>query len=185
MSSLTGQWKQTVESLYFEHSTALHRKATAALWDRNKAPDLVQEVFEKMLRAERTFPSKVDAEKYMYTAFRHLLIDYIRKDTRWRFDELDEANPAGLSRKAHQEEDLVKERLDAEAIPLPNPEKSVFIMAYFDKMTDQEIAEKLNQDLNTIRYCLVKSRKGLEKILVQKYGYSKETVKAFFSRKKG
>ncbi len=178
-------WKKTVEWLYHEHASTLHRRASGALFDRNKVPDLLQELFTRLLEKDRQLGSREEAEKYLYRAFRNLLIDYIQRDVKWKY-----ANPSALEKQevstaAHQEDDLVRKRSMDRKLPLPDPDRGIFELAYFEGKKDEEIAELFALKISTVRYCLNKSRKILTEILTGSQGLSRSEVKAYFSRKKG
>lgn len=177
-------WQETIQWLYDEHFDALYRKAFHALFEKNKAADIVQEVFARLLEKERPQMDRTESAKYLYTCFRNLLIDNIRKDTKWKHKNIEKVSQAKISSAAHQEEDLVRKRSQERTLPLPEAEQNIFRMAYFDQLSDQQIADMLQLRINVVRYSLIKSRKALEKILIKKHGYNKKEVKALFSRKK-
>jgi len=178
-------WHATIQWLYDEHFDTLYRKAFHALFEKNKAADIVQEVFTRLLEKERPKMDRTEATKYMYTSFRNLLIDHIRRDTKFKQRDIENINPAKVSSSAHQEEDLVRMRSQEKKLPLPDADASIFRLAHIEKLSDQQIADKLQLKINVVRYSLVKSRKALEKILIKKHGYTREETKALLSRKKG
>ncbi len=177
-------WQETIQWLYNEHFDALYRKAFYALFEKNKAADIVQEVFARLLERERPEMDRTEAAGYLYTSFRNLLIDHIRRDTKWKHRDIEKVSQATVSSAAHQEEDLISARSREKTLPLPEAEANIFRLAHFDKLSDQQIADMLQLKINVVRYSLVKSRKALEKILIKKHGYTNKEIKTLLSRKK-
>lgn len=138
-----------------------------------------------MLEEERRFESEEEAEKFLYASFHNLLIDRVRMEVRWRVRDLEAAGGRRMTTAAHQEDDLIRERLSGRELPLPERERNVFEMAYFQGKSDREIADELQLNIHTVQRRLVRSRKALERIMVLRHGYSMERVKTLFSRSKG
>jgi RNA polymerase sigma factor (sigma-70 family) len=118
-------WTETVEWLYEKHFNGLHRRAYRTLFDKNKAADVIQEVFTRLLEQDRRFADKTEAEKFLFTSFRNLLIDHIRRDMRWKYEEIPETGSDCLVAAPHQEEDLVMERTRGKELPLPESERGI------------------------------------------------------------
>jgi DNA-directed RNA polymerase specialized sigma24 family protein len=57
-------------------------------------------------------------------------------------------------------------------------------LAYFEKLTDEEIAARLGIKLSTVRYILKKSRTALRDILARNGGVTERELDALFSRAK-
>ncbi len=174
-----------MESLYHKHHRLLINKAWRSLRDKNRVVDLVQQVFTNLLATERALSgNNGDAEKYLFTAFHNLLVDQIRRGSRWKYSPIDEVNPGRVASDAHQEEELVSERMRDRELPLPPAQRRIFEMAYFEGMKDREIADELKINIHTLQQSLVRARRILETIMVEERGLSREEVKRLFSRKK-
>ena len=179
------QWKAEVARLYDGHFRVLLRRAHRSLRDKSRAADLVQHLFTRMLEEERHFGSGDEAEKFLYASFHNLLVDYIRAGIRWKYRELEAAPETRTATGAHQEDDLVRERLREKELPLPEGQRRVFELAYFRGLSDAEISERLGMNIHTLQRSLVRSRKLLERMMTTKYGYSKSQLKALFTRRRG
>ncbi len=178
------KWKQRVEHLYGVHFNTLHRIALRSLTDRSEARDAIQEAFVKLLGTNRTFDTDEDAAKFLFRTLRNLLIDKMRRNIRWKYQDLDGVREGQMSVGPHQEDDLVSRRLEGAALPLPERDRGIFQMAYFEKKTDEEIAESLKLKINTVRYCLKKARKAIRELLAANHNLSERELEAFFSRAK-
>jgi RNA polymerase sigma-70 factor (ECF subfamily) len=179
------QWKDLVTRLYDGHFRVLLRRAHRSLRDKNRAADLVQQLFVRMLEKERSFASEDEAEKFLYASFHNLLVDHIRTEVRWKYQDLDGDTAEPLSTRAHQEDDLVRKRLGERELPLPGRQKRVFEMAYIEGRSDAEIAEQLGMNIHTLQRSLVNSRRILERIMVSKHDYTKSELKTLFTRRRG
>jgi RNA polymerase sigma-70 factor (ECF subfamily) len=177
-------WKQRVEHLYGEHFDALYRMARRSLVDRNEARDVIQEAFVKLLGSKQSFATDDDISRFLFRTFRNLLIDRMRREMRWKYRELDNLRAERLSAGPRQEDDLVASRLKNCKVPLPQPDLGVFEMAYFEKLTDEEIAERLEMKITTVRYLLKKSRKAIRELLADSGSLTEKELETLFSRVK-
>ncbi len=177
-------WKQRVESLYEGHFNVLYRMALRSLSDRNLARDAIQEAFVKLLGSDRNFDTDDDAARFLFRTFRNLLIDKMRQTMRWKYQDLDGLRPRRLSTNPGQEDQLVARRLEGRKVPLPQPDRGIFEMAYFEKLSDEQIAQQLDLKVTTVRYCLKKARKAIREILVNNSAINEKGLESFFSRAK-
>jgi RNA polymerase sigma-70 factor (ECF subfamily) len=176
------QWSKTVEKLYDKHFDALHRIAWRCLSDRNMVRDVIQDIFARLLATSRRFATLEDAERYLFRSFKNLLIDTARSRTRWQYVELDQAGSEHAFTAAAQEEQLVSKRLREKSLPLSQPDRGIFELAYFEKKSDEEIARQLNLKLSTIRYRLRKARLAITRILTEKHQFGQREIAQLFSR---
>jgi len=177
-------WKQRVEQLYEEHFNTLYRMALRSLNDRSQTRDVIQEAFVKLLSSDRSFKTDDDAARYLFCTLRNLLIDRMRRDMRWKYRDLDNVRPERMSSRPRQEDDLVAQRLEGRRLPLSQPDRGIFEMAYFEKMTDEEIADTLGLKITTVRYCLKKARRAIRQLLAANDRLTEKELNAFFSRAK-
>jgi RNA polymerase sigma-70 factor (ECF subfamily) len=177
-------WKQSVEQLYEEHFNTLYRMALRSLNDRSQARDVIQEAFVKLLGSDRSFKTGEDAARYLFRSFRNLLIDKMRHTMRWKYQDVEDLHPERMSTAPRQEDDLVASRLEGRHVPLDQPDRGIFELAYFEKLTDEEIAEKLGLKITTVRYCLKKARKAIRELLTATSTISEKELDSFFSRAK-
>jgi RNA polymerase sigma-70 factor (ECF subfamily) len=112
------------------HLDQLYRSATAITGDRDEAEDLVQDVFEALLRRPRSIHARDNERAYLLTMLRHRYVDTLRFRRRRpqveyaRADE-DQAARAGEDPAARAEQ---REVLDAVArLALPYREALVAV----------------------------------------------------------
>jgi len=183
-TSANTPWRDTVEHLYGKHFDALHRIGWRCLSDRSMVRDVIQEIFTRLLATSRSFATLEDAERYLFRSFKNLLIDKARHRSRWSYVELADAGPALAASDASQEEQLVSRRISGKRLPLPEPDRGIFELAYFEKKSDEEIAGQLNLKLSTIRYRLRLARLAITRLLVEQYDYGQRDIARLFSRVK-
>jgi RNA polymerase sigma-70 factor (ECF subfamily) len=153
-----------MEALYDSLSRQAFGLAYRMLGDRQSAEDVVQEAFLSVWRAaERVDTTRGKLQSYVLTVVHRRAIDALR--TR-----------KGLAQPVEDPPDVRDERadvagtvemvMDAEAVraalgSLPQEQKAVVEMAYYQGMTHNEIAERTKLPLGTVKSRL---RLGLDKI---------------------
>ena len=85
-----------LDALVREHQEALYAFALKLCGEANDARDLVQDVFEKVLRADASQPRE-NERAWMFTVLHHLFIDRYRKKARGpRHSSLDDVDVAAV-----------------------------------------------------------------------------------------
>lgn len=162
-----------MEALYDGLSRQAFGLAYRMLGDTHAAEDVVQEAFLSIWRAaERVDTTRGKLQSYVLTVVHRRAIDALR--TR-----------KGLAQPTDDPPDIKDERadvaarvemvLDAEAVRaalggLPEEQKAVVEMAYYQGLTHVEIAEKTNLPLGTVKSRL---RLALDKIRVALAGHGR------------
>lgn len=162
-----------MEALYDGLSRQAFGLAYRMLGDTQSAEDVVQEAFLSIWRAA----ARIDAKRgklqsYVLTVVHRRAIDALRARK-------------GLAQPTHDPPDIKDERadvaatvemvLDAQAVRaalggLPEEQKAVVEMAYYQGLTHVEIAEKTNLPLGTVKSRL---RLALDKIRVALAGHER------------
>lgn len=121
--------------------------ALRILRDVADAEDVVQEVFVQVWRqASRFDPSRGAAEAWLCTIARTRALDRLRRRTSRREDSEDQG--PGFSTMPRNDEALaVRKALDT----LPFDQRLALELAYYEGLTQTEIAERLAQPLGTIK----------------------------------
>ncbi len=133
------------------------------------AEEIAQEVMITVWRRAETFDaSQASASTWVFTIARNKRIDAFRRNRRPEYDPDDPALvPAeAMSADSRIEVDQAAKRLRAAMNDLPEEQRELLRMAYFDDKPHSAIAEASNLPLGTvksrIRLALTKLRKGLK-----------------------
>ncbi len=155
-------------ALYDRFSTPVYSLALKMLANEAEAQDLVQEVFLSVWNKASTFrPEKGAAFSWVVAQARHRAIDRIRSMR--RRGQLVEANlpelePSGSVVSSSAENAGLNERgrhVRAALDQLSEEQRKVLRLAFFEGLTQVEIAEKLAQPLGTIK---ARAHRGLVRL---------------------
>ena len=121
--------------------------ALRILRDATEAEDVVQEVFVQVWRqAERYDPSRGSAEAWLCTIARSRALDRVRRRTARR-EEPEAAAPGATARPRAEETLAVRAALES----LSADQRRALELAYYDGLTQSEIAAHLGEPLGTIK----------------------------------
>jgi RNA polymerase sigma-70 factor (ECF subfamily) len=155
-------------SLYERFSTPLYSLALKMLANEAEAQDLLQEVFLSIWNKASTFRAdRGSAFSWVVSQTRNRAIDRIR--SRRRRGELIEANapdlaPSGsvvLSSSENFERNDRGRQVRSALSQLSDDQREVLRLAYFEGLTQAEIAEKLEEPLGTIK---ARAHRGLARL---------------------
>jgi RNA polymerase sigma-70 factor, ECF subfamily len=153
--------EQALEVIYDAYSRAVYRQALMLLGSAADAEDVLQEVFLKLVR-RRGSPVR-DLTAYLLTAARHEACSILRRRGRETWDgTLEETDLAPVDAHADfAETDAVRAAVAA----LPESQRQVVILKFYDQMTFAEIARVARASINTVasryRYALKRLREAL------------------------
>jgi RNA polymerase sigma-70 factor (ECF subfamily) len=149
--------------LYDRHSRLVYGLAMAVLGNADEAADLTQEVFLSLCKAHGYDVSRGTVGAFLTTVTRTRAIDRVRRRTRrvrlLREHHVAAPKPtAGPTPHERLSEAQCSERVRNALAELPPNERRALEMAYFQGLTQAEIAEDLNTPLGTVKsWC----RRGL------------------------
>jgi RNA polymerase sigma-70 factor (ECF subfamily) len=178
-----------LETLYDRYHSMAYALALRITTETGLAEDVVQDSFLGVWRnASRYVEDKGSVRGWLLAIVRHRAIDAVRRQRASVAigDEADEAVPAALTLPDIWPE--VAGRLDAEQIrramtALPPAQRDVLELAYFDGLTQREIAERTHAPLGTVKSRI---RLGLASLRDQLVGLNEVTMAASpSSSKKG
>jgi len=137
------------------------------------AEELVQEVFVLIWRkAEQFDPAKANAATWIYTIARNKRIDFLRKDIRRPEDPVEFLPETADNDDESPEEKVIQnnlsERIKDIVQNLPEEQAKIIRQSYFQGLTHQEIADKNNIPLGTVKS---RMRLAIERL---KHGWHKE-----------
>ena len=171
------------ERLLRRHRGPLFTFLLRMLGDRERAEDLAQEAFLRVVKGAANWQERAKFKAWLYAIARNLCFDQARRDRFRRTDSLDAAAPgtdgdadgqalgermvspdAGPDRAASSAE--LKPVLIRAILSLPEEQREVFVLREQSGLSFMEIAELVSVNENTVksrmRYALEGLRKHLE-----------------------
>jgi RNA polymerase sigma-70 factor, ECF subfamily len=152
-------------SLYDRYSKLVYGLAYKILGNSEEAEDITQEVFLTLWRRDAYNPSRGSLSSFLMTMTRSRSIDKLRaRGTKFRFIQrwqgvvksetsVSPLDQAALGERSH----LVRSALSE----LPESERLILEIAYYEGLSQSEIAKRLNIPLGTVK---TRSRQGLLKL---------------------
>jgi RNA polymerase sigma factor (sigma-70 family) len=180
-----------LETLYDRYHTMAYALALRITTETGLAEDVVQDSFLGVWRnAARYAEAKGSVRGWLLAIVRHRAIDAIRRQRAGVAlgDDVDDAMPAALTLPDIWPE--VAGRLDAEQVrraltTLPPAQREVIEMAYFDGLTQREIADKTRAPLGTVKSRMRLGLVSMREHLVGEDEGPRSAVSASSNGKKG
>ncbi len=156
--------------LFERHHRALFRFFLAMCRDRGLAEDLVQDVFFRMLRYRHSYDPKQPFTAWMYQIARNAYLDQVqkRKGEVVSFEEYVErrqepAEPSpGAQDQLEKSQDVGLLRRAMER--LPEEKREILILARYQNLKYEEIAQILGCEVNTVKVRVFRAVKVLGQI---------------------
>jgi RNA polymerase sigma-70 factor, ECF subfamily len=151
---------------YDRYASLIFTFAIRLLGSRSDAEDLLQEVFLQVWRQAQSYnPERGSPEAWLITMTRSRAIDKLRSIRRRDTSPLppDESLPLAGGTQVEPPTQALEAKLTVEGVltKLPAAQRTVLEMAYFDGLTQSEIAAQLREPLGTVK---TRMRAGLERL---------------------
>ena len=151
---------------YDRYAALVFTFAIRLLSSRSDAEDLLQEVFLQVWRQAQSYsPERGSPEAWLITMTRSRAIDKLRSIRRRDMSPLSPDEPARLEGSMPVEPPTqaleAKLMLQGVLTKLPEEQRAVLELAYFDGLTQSEIAARLREPLGTVK---TRMRAGLERL---------------------
>lgn len=152
------QDRDSPEAVIRRYSDMVYRLAFARTGNRSDAEDLYQEVFLRYLTKAPAFTSEDHRKAWLLRVAVNCANRFHTAPWRKCTEPLSEA----LSVPAPEGEDLWEELRR-----LPEKDRTVLHLYYYEDMTTEEIAQMLDRNPATVRSQLLRARAKLKKLLVE------------------
>ena len=152
------QDRDSPEAVIRRYSDMVYRLAFARTGNRSDAEDLYQEVFLRYLTKAPAFTSEGHRKAWLLRVAVNCANRFHTAPWRKRTEPLSEA----LSVPAPEGDDLWEELRR-----LPEKDRTVLHLYYYEDMTTEEIAQMLDRNPATVRSQLLRARAKLKKLLVE------------------
>lgn len=148
---------------YHEYAALVFSVALAGLPQRADAEDLTQLVFTKAWRSRHRFdPERGELRSWLLAITRNALADRLAVLARDRELQVAVAG-AGVDREAAEQAQAVVDRIVVadELARLPDPQRTVVRLAFFDDLTQSQISDRTGLPLGTVKSHI---RRGLDRL---------------------
>ncbi|KGX92003.1 RNA polymerase [Pontibacillus halophilus JSM 076056 = DSM 19796] len=147
------------KKLYEIHATYALQLAFALTKNHSDASDIVQEAFVKVYRHVESFDTSKAFKPWLYSIVMNEAKDYMRKNRKVTVVPIDEEHIEAKGIESPVED--LYEALDY----LQPIHREVIVLKYLNGFQEKEVAEILNENLNTIKSRLYKGRRQLKMLL--------------------
>lgn len=150
------------ENLVHQLSHKLYGFAFHILHNQEEAEDAVQEVFVKLWKMGEKIDEYCSKDALAITMTKNYCIDQIRRQRHIQTESHDDKYQLNISPPTPFEQMEIKESgiiIKSIIDSLPETYRSIIIMKEIEDFTYEEIAEKMDQNINTLRVTLSRARK--------------------------
>jgi RNA polymerase sigma-70 factor (ECF subfamily) len=148
LERLTSGDSAALGEFYDRYAALVNGLALRILRNVAEAEDVVQEVFVQVWRqAERYDPARGSAEAWLCMIARSRALDRLRRRAARREESSDTLEAAGAESPRTEEALAVRKALES----LTGDQRRALELAYYEGLTQSEIAERLHEPLGTIK----------------------------------
>lgn len=168
---MAGGDASAIADLYDRHARAIYSLAVRILSDAAEAEDVVQDVFTQAWRqAARYDPARAPVVGWLLVITRARALDRLRRrSSRIVATDIDSSTPHPRTPEPSQEALAITaeqaERLRGALGTLPDGQREAIELAYYEGLSQSDIADRLRQPLGTIktriRTALLKLREAM------------------------
>ena len=151
--------KDALNTLYNRYMTPVYSLSLHMLKQPPLAEEVTQDVFLNIwLKADSFNSSRGNPRSWIMSVAHHRVVDVIRSRRRTYtltdpegYETLERLPASGPSVEAQVTQNLDRERIVRALATLPDNQREVIELAYFEGYSQSEMAEKLSQPLGTIK----------------------------------
>ncbi|BBB33152.1 RNA polymerase sigma-70 factor, ECF subfamily [Thermotomaculum hydrothermale] len=153
-----------------QYSGILYNHIRKMIGNDEDSKDILQEVFINVYRKIDGFREESSLKTWLFRIASNKTIDFLRREKRFKADELPENLKESSNPLKHTEKSLKKELINRALLKLKEEEREIVIMKELDGFTFREIAEIKGIPENTVKTKLYSSLKKLRKIILEIQG---------------
>jgi RNA polymerase sigma-70 factor, ECF subfamily len=166
------------ESLLRRHRAPLFTFLLRMLGDRERAEDLAQETFLRIVKGAQGWEHRARFQTWLFTIARNLCVDLSRRDRFRRADSIDAEGPDGAPPMVESvpgreidpargaESARMRPLLQQALLALPAEQREVFVLREQAGLPFREIAEMVGVNENTVKSRMRYALEGLRKALL-------------------
>ena len=153
MSRLELTTTKSFELLFKEHYSYLCAVSYYMLLDEEAAKDIVQDFFLTCWDKGEELQIRNSFKSYAVKAIRNATLNYIKRSSRMKSEDMQdiERRAAFLFSEDYVEDDSKNKALWSAIAQLPEQRKKIFLLSNIDGLKYQEIANKLDISINTVK----------------------------------
>ena len=159
LARVSDQEPNALDALYSRYAPAVYSLAMFMLKDTGLAEEATQDIFLNIWLKSGSFkPDRGQPKTWIMSVAHHRIIDLIRSRRRTTAitvasdsEDLERIPASNLPIDEQVERKLERERIQKSLATLPEAQREVIRMAYFDGYSQSEIATLLNQPLGTVK----------------------------------
>jgi len=136
------------------------------------ADDVLQDCFIKVYRSIARFEGKSRLYTWLYRIATNEALSFLKKRRRRIADSLDEAdNPAAyqVRAQAHMDGDALQKQLEQALRALPDKQRLVFNLRYYEEMNYREMSELLQTSVGALKASYHHAVKKIEAALKEQF----------------
>ncbi len=159
--------KRAFEQLCSEHISALRYFLVNLTGSQYDANDILQESLIKAFTKIESYRTNISFGGWLKTIARNIYIDTIRKQSSKRDiyadDYASEVFVVEVESESWQQQEIMFDSLEAAIKSLPKEYKDILNMKYFQDLSYEEISQRLNIPIGTVKTWLHRAKKELKK----------------------
>lgn len=141
--------------LMTRYQEPLYRHVRRMLYDHDDANDVIQNTFIKVFRSVERFEGKSKLYTWLYRIATNEAITFINSRQRKETDTIDDPENAQLANRLRADTffdgDEVQIRLQQAIAILPDKQRTVFNLRYYDEMPYEEMSEVLGTSVGALK----------------------------------
>ena len=161
--------KSALSKLYARYGSLVYGLALKILKNAQEAEDLTQEVFVSLWHKNTYNPARGSLSSYLIVITRSRALDLLRsRSSRNKFlEHWRQTTTQSFSRSAFEQVDLwdTSQHVQEALAQLPEQQRKILEMAYYQDLSQSEIAKTLNIPLGTVKTSARQALKKLRTIL--------------------